>query len=299
MRLVHLTDPHMSSLDEVKFSQLRGKRWSGYLSWRKNRRKHFLPAILDKLTTAIQAENTDQVLLTGDLIQIGLENEITQASDWLRRFGPAEQIMLVPGNHDTYAQDSTSVVDRAWSRYLFHGHNADPMGSANSFPVVRKLGGLTLIGLSSACVTPVFMATGKVGEEQLRRLADLLQQAADEGQLVCLLIHHPPLPGMTKRRKCLTDADALEAILTPHPPPLIFHGHLHHNRELQWGESRIYCTAAASSVSESSYRVVDIEGTEDHWEIRTALKSINIDDTGELGFAVVDDQAWQVPKNTN
>ena len=52
MRLIHLTDPHMSSLDDVKFSQLRGKRWSGYLSWRKNRRKRFLSAVLDKMTAA-------------------------------------------------------------------------------------------------------------------------------------------------------------------------------------------------------------------------------------------------------
>ena len=297
MRLIHLTDPHLSSLDGVKVSELRGKRWSGYLSWRKNRRKQFLPAVLDKLTTAIQAENADQVLLTGDLIQIGLETEVNQASDWLRRFGPAEQVMLVPGNHDIYAKDSADFVYRAWFRYLFHGDQAGSVGADNGFPAVRKLGKLTLIGLTSACVTPLFMATGKVGEEQLKRLGDLLQQATDEGQLVCLLIHHPPLAGMTNWRKGLADAKALQDTLSHHPPSLVFYGHLHHNRELLWGDSRIYCTAAASSINESSYRVIDIGEREACWQVRAVLKSIDISDGGRVEFAVVDEQVWQIPKN--
>jgi len=298
MRLIHLTDPHMSSLDGEKFSKLRGKRWSGYLSWRNNRRKQFLPAVLKQLTGAIRAENADQILLTGDLVQIGLESEITQATAWLDQLGPAEQVMLVPGNHDIYAKDSADAVYRAWSRYLFHGEQPDSAGSANNFPVLRKLGKLSLIGLSSACVTPVFMASGVAGKTQLDKLAGLLQQAANEGQLVCLLIHHPPLPDMTNRRKGLADADALQAVLARHPPALVFHGHLHHNRELQWGDSRIYCTAAASSVSESSYRVIDVEDRIDCWAFQMTLKSVDIDDRGELKFAVVDEQTWQLPKNT-
>ena len=298
MRLIHLTDPHMSSLDGEKFSKLRGKRWSGYLSWHKNRRKRFLPAVLNKLTGAIKAENADQILLTGDLIQIGLENEITQAAGWLEQLGPAEQIMLVPGNHDIYAKGSADAVCRAWSPYLFNGDQADPANAADNFPVLRKMGKLSLIGLSTACVTPVFMANGVAGKAQLDKLDGLLQQAANEDCVVCLLIHHPPLPDMTNRRKGLDDADALQAVLARHPPSLIFHGHLHHNRELQWGDSRIYCTAAASSVSESSYRVVDIEDRDDCWAFRMALKTVAIDDRGELEFAVVDEQTWQMPKNT-
>lgn len=298
MRLIHLTDPHMSSLDAERFSKLRGKRWSGYLSWRKNRRKQFLPAVLNRMTAAIKAECADQILLTGDLIQIGLENEITQATGWLGQLGPAEQIMLVPGNHDIYARDSADVVYRQWSRYLFNDEQANHVGTADSFPVLRKLGRLSLIGLSTACVTPVFMANGVAGKAQLDKLDELLRQATKEGQLVCLLIHHPPLPDMTSRRKGLDDAEALQAVLARHPPLLIFHGHLHHNRELQWGDSRIYCTAAASSVSESSYRVIDIENSGGYWTFQMTLKSVAIDDRGELGFAVVDEQSWQLPGAT-
>lgn len=296
MRLIHLTDPHLSNLDGEKFSTLGGKRWSGYLSWLKNRRKQYLPAVLDRLTDAVKAENADQILLTGDLVQIGLETEISQAAGWLTSLGSAGQLMLVPGNHDIYAQGSADAVNQTWSEYLFHGEHTASVGQTGQFPVLRRLGQLDLIGLSTACVTPVFMASGKLGKEQLKKLAELLDQAESENRFVCLLIHHPPLPGMTKWRKALTDANALQAVLEGHSPMLIFHGHLHHNREQQWGDSRIYCTAAASSVSDASYRVIDIEDKGDSWSFQMTLKSVAMGSANELGFVAIDEQSWQLSK---
>jgi len=292
MRLIHLTDPHLSDLGGVGISDLRGKRWSGYLSWRRNRRKKYLSAVLEQLCTAVKAERADQILLTGDLVHIGLEKEIQQAAAWLGELGPAEQVMLVPGNHDIYARGSEQNARHAWEKYLFQGTE----GPGQDFPVVRKLDGLHLIGLSTACMTPVFIASGRLGDGQLGKLRILLEQAADEKQLACLLIHHPPLPGMTSWRKALADADKLQAILEHYPPLLVFHGHLHHNREQQWGDSHIYCTAAASSVSDASYRVIDIEDQGDFRAVHMSLKSVALDQVGDLGFVSVDEQSWQMQK---
>jgi 3',5'-cyclic AMP phosphodiesterase CpdA len=297
MRLIHLTDPHLSTLDDESLLTLRGKRWSGYLSWRKNRRKHFLPAVLNTLVKSIKAENADQILLTGDLVHIGLDTEIAEAAEWLKVLGTPEEVMLVPGNHDIYSGGSAESVFRVWSEYMFPSDQ--PAGSGNTsdqFPVVRKLGKLSLIGVSTACVTPVFMATGRLGEAQLQRLDSLLQQAVAEGQMVVLLIHHPPLPGMTHWRKALTDAAALEALLKRHSPVLTFYGHLHHNHEQQWGDARFYCTAAASSTSDASYRVIDIEEKDDHQAFRMRLKSVDIADDGQLAFVTIDEESWQLTK---
>lgn len=297
MRLIHLTDPHLSTLDGEKFSKLRGKRWSGYLSWLKNRRQHYLPSVLERLVDAVRAENADKILLTGDLVHIGLETEIAQATEWLTTLGPAEQVMLVPGNHDVYAKGSADAVYQAWSDYLFQ--TVSPAGSETArdqFPVLRKLGKLSLIGVSTACVTPVFMASGQLGEGQIQKLGALLQQAKTENQMVVLLIHHPPFPGMTNWRKALTDAPALQDTLKQYPPSLVLYGHLHHNHETQWGDTRIYCTAAASSVSDASYRVFDIEDTEGYRLFRMILKSIDIEDSGKPGFVTIDEQSWQVSK---
>lgn len=297
MRLVHLTDPHLSNLDGEKFLSLRGKRWSGYLSWYKNRRKKYLPAVLDKLTEAVKAENADQILLTGDLIQIGLASEIAQAAEWLLALGSAEKVMLVPGNHDTYARGSADVLHQAWSGYLFGGVQPGDAFKTKEFPVLRRLGNLDLIGLSSACVSPVFLARGLLEDRQLEELAKLLQHSARENRAVCLLIHHPPLPGMTKWRKALGDAGKLRSVLERYPPQLVFHGHLHHNRELYTGDSHIYCTAAASSLSDASYRVIDVEDTGDHWEFHMTLKSITLEHEVGVEFLTVDEQSWQTPKN--
>jgi len=298
MRLIHVTDPHLSSLDDEKFSSLSGKRRSGYLSWRKNRRKQYLPSVLDKLSGAVRAEKPDQVLCTGDLVHIGLATEIAQATEWLTSFAPAEQLMLVPGNHDIYAGGSAETVFEAWSDYLFQTvQPPGPGGVTGQFPTVRKLGRINLIGLSTACVTPIFMATGKLGNEQLRRLGALLQRAAAEEQMVVLLIHHPPLPGMTKWRKALKDAAALETVLRQYPPALIFYGHLHHNLEQTWGDTRIYCTAAASSVSDASYRVMDIEDRGNYWVFEASLKTVSIENgVDEPGFVTIDKQSWRLPK---
>lgn len=296
MRLVHLTDPHLSSLTNENMGSLRGKRWSGYLSWRKNRSRKHLPSVLKQVVDAIKAENADKILLTGDLIQIGLDQEIAQASEWLSTLGTADQVMLVPGNHDIYARGSANAVHNAWFDYMFSGSQTDWAGQSSDFPVLRKQGRVSFIGLSTACVTPVFMATGKLGKGQLERLSGLLKEAADDGQLVCLLIHHPPLPGMTKWRKALVDAHALQKVLQDYPPVLIFHGHLHHNRELQWSDSRVYCTSSASSASDASYRVFDVDENDDSWLFQMTLKSISMEGDEEPGIVVVDQQCWEIPK---
>jgi len=298
MRLIHLTDPHLSTLDGEKLSRLSGKRWSGYLSWLQNRRKQHLPAVLKKLVAAVKAENADQILLTGDLVHIGLETEIAQAVEWLPTLGSPGQVMLVPGNHDIYGKGSSDAVFRTWSDYLFQSDQPSVTAvKTGQFPVVRKLGKLTFIGLSTACVTPIFMASGKLGATQLLNLAELLQRAAAEGQLVVLLIHHPPLPGMTSRRKALKDSAALQAVMEQYPPLLILYGHLHHNREQRWSETRTYCTASASSVSDASYRVIDIDDSDDGWAFRMCLKSITLGAGGELEFVTVDEQSWRVSKD--
>jgi len=294
MRLVHLTDPHLSSLDDVGFSELLGKRLSGYLSWRKNRSKHFLPAVLERLVSAVTAENADQILLTGDLVQIGLESEIRQAADWLTVLSPPEKVMLVPGNHDVYARGSAATVSRFWSDYLFQTAAPDQDGNlADRYPVVRRLGKIDLIGLSAACVTPVFMATGSLGNDQLNRLEILLRKSMDDGRMAVLLIHHPPLPGLSSRRKALTDDGAVEDVLNRYPPALVFYGHLHRNQELQLGETRVYCTAAASSVSDASYRVVDIAESGDGWSFSMQLKTLDLDNDGEPEFVTIDEQSWE------
>jgi 3',5'-cyclic AMP phosphodiesterase CpdA len=291
MRLIHLTDPHLSSLDGLSFIRLRGKRRSGYLSWLKKRRFVHRPEILEQLTESVLSHRPDMILLTGDLVHIGLEKEMIEAADWLRRLGPPEKVMLVPGNHDNYAGDSLAFMYRHWGDYL-PVHGAAPDYTAG-FPVTRECGDVKLLGVNTSSVTRIFSAAGALGNEQQQRLERLLERTAGDERYHCLLIHHPPFPGMTRRRKALHDSGQLRDILDRHPPGLVLYGHIHCNREEVHKTTRLYCTASSSDHRNASYRVIDLEKNGAEWDCRMRLMSLQDGCGVAAAFSVSAESRWQ------
>jgi len=279
----------------VSLTALAGKRWSGYLSWRKKRRFVHRREMLDVLTAAVHDEDPVHVLVTGDLVHIGLPAEIDAAAEWLESLGPPERVMLVPGNHDVYARDSWPAAAAAWAPYLGVAAAAD---AAGAYPVRRELtvagARLRLIGVSTAVPTPLFSAAGSLGAAQLERLESEL----DADACRCLLIHHPPLPGMTSRRKGLRDAAALQALLHRRGAELILHGHVHRNAEREGpGGARIFGTASASADTAAgagdgaAYRVFDIDRDAAGWRLAMRLMGVAPDGT----LTCLDEQRWGVP----
>jgi len=296
MRLIHLTDPHLSSLEGRRFWNLRGKRRSGYLSWYRNRRHVHLPAILDHLTAAIEAEQADQILLTGDLVHIGLESEIIEAAEWLQQLGSPEKVTLIPGNHDNYAGDSLAAMNQHWAAYLpqpAEDETADDYTAG--YPVVREFDDVRIIGLNSACTTRIFSARGQLGMGQLARLESRLTSGQADQKFQCLLIHHPPFPKMTKRRKALLDGRRLKNLLTDLPPQLVLYGHLHRDREDIFGHTHIYGTASASSAAGASYRVFDIEASESGWNCDMRLMRLPAGSKPSADLVITARSSWSAP----
>lgn len=273
----------------MPFSALSGKRWSGYLSWRRRRRFVHRRDVLDALTAAVHDENPVCILVTGDLVHIGLAEEINAAGAWLRELGTPDRVMLVPGNHDHYARDSQARVAAAWAPYL------PVSASGDGFPLQRRFGesprSVDLIGVSSADPSPLFMATGALGREQLSRLDRAL---ADAAGFRCLLIHHPPLPAMTAWRKRLRDAPTLETVLAHRGCELVLHGHVHRNAvRVSEGGTRIYATASASSAagrSPAAYRSFDLTPTDRGWQVSMRLMEV----TAEGSVTERERDAWSV-----
>ena len=299
MRLIHLTDPHLSSLEPFSFLTVKGKRKSGYLSWYRKRQYIHRPEILERLTQAVRDESPDQILLTGDLVHIGLEDEIIEASRWLRRLGTPEQVVLIPGNHDNYAPDSLAAMNRHWCDYLPE-QDAGINDYTSAYPAVRIIGDLRLVGVNTSCVTRIFSAEGELGKAQLSRLRDALRhpvsgpgsESQERPEFTCLLIHHPPLPEMTKQRKALRDAGDLQLVIEEQQPDLILYGHLHCNRTAQYGEIRTFCTASASSVNDASYRVFDVKKMDDGWHCHMRLMSLEKHDDGGAHFRSAGELSW-------
>jgi 3',5'-cyclic AMP phosphodiesterase CpdA len=292
MRLIHITDPHLSSLEGQSFGRLRGKRRSGYLSWRKNRRQLHRIEVLNQLTAAVAGHAPDQILLTGDLVHIGLEQEVAEAADWLRRLGPPEKVLLIPGNHDNYAADSGAAMARHWSDYLPEA-SRPAADYTSGYPVIRQLEQVQLIGLNTSCVTRIFSAAGQLGDEQRERLAIALQKDDVKDHFRCLLIHHPPFPGMTQRRKALRDADRLLRLLRREPPDLLLYGHIHRNRETLQDGIHCFCTASASSIIDASFRIIDIDREPAGWHCRVRLMRRDSEKRSGDGFSLVAESAWR------
>ena len=69
-------------------------------------------------------------------------------------------------------------------------------------------------------MTPDTPSDGALLELELSRLGR-------EGLFRCLLLHHPPVEGMTARRKRLVDAAALRRVIARTGAELVLHGHDH------------------------------------------------------------------------
>jgi 3',5'-cyclic AMP phosphodiesterase CpdA len=183
----------------------------------------------------IAARNVDHIAVTGDLVNLALTAEFAAAHQWLARLGPPERVTVVPGNHDAYVRAAAAHPLRYWGDYMRGDHDRPitAPGAAAHFPFVRKRGPAALIGLSTAVPTGPLMATGRLGADQLMRLADALDALGHEGLFRVVLIHHPPVSRRAQHFKRLIDAGALRRTIAEHGAELVLHGH-HHVHLLTW-----------------------------------------------------------------
>src|SRR5262249_38088039 len=152
---------------------------------------------------------------TGDLVNLALTAEFAAAHQWLARLGPPERVTVVPGNHDAYVRAAAAHPLRYWGDYM-RGDADGPLtapGAAARFPCGPRPGPGGLTALPPAVRTGPVMATGRLGADQLMRLADTLEALGREGVFRVVLIHHPPLSRLKQHMKRLIDAGPLRRII--------------------------------------------------------------------------------------
>ena len=179
-----VSDPHLSSLEQVQWPDLVNKRVLGYLSWRRRRRMEHRSEVLDALRTDLEQTAPEHIAVTGDLTHIGLPDEFRQARGWLESLGEPWRVTVVPGNHDAYIAARWDESLAHWREYLESDDPAaiDPATPEQGvFPSLRIRGPVALIGLSTATPSPPFMATGTLGDRQLQRLGELLEGTGRQG----------------------------------------------------------------------------------------------------------------------
>ena len=219
--LAHLSDPHIPPLAAPRPAELIGKRITGYLNWKLRRGAHHRRDVLDALVADLLVQAPDHVAVTGDLANLSLPDEFDSGRAFLARLGDGRKVSVIPGNHDAYVRATNGRYLNAWREFL-----AGDGGQNTPFPFLRRRGPLALIGLSTAVPTPPFFASGRLGSDQLDRLAILLARLSDERAFRTILIHHPPA-GTRSWLKRLEDADGFRDVIALYGAELILSGHDH------------------------------------------------------------------------
>lgn len=219
--LAHLSDAHIGPIPRPNLAELLGKRVTGYVNWLYKRAGQHDMGVLARLVEDMKAQQPDHVLMTGDIVNIGLPAEIALARDWLAKLGGPEEVSYTPGNHDAYVADATQLVHEVFAPWT----SGETGGTG--FPYLRRRGGVALIGLDSGVPTGPFIASGRLGEAQQTALAALLDQTKAEGLARVVFLHHPPHVGGARILRGLDDAAAFEEVIARHGAELVLHGHNH------------------------------------------------------------------------
>jgi 3',5'-cyclic AMP phosphodiesterase CpdA len=281
--LAHLSDPHLAPLPEPRWSELIGKRITGYINWQRKRRFVHDPAVLAAIVTDVKAQAADHITVTGDIANIGLAAEYLTGRDWLENLGSTRDVTFVPGNHDIYVRESAVFASRQWGAYM-----SDDDGTGG-FPFVRRRGNVALIGLSTGVPTAPFLATGWLGATQFAALAIALNKLRDEDLFRVVLLHHPPVTEAAQQYR-LMDARVFLRVIALHGADLVLHGH-DHLHMINWLDgpdgTRVPAVgvpsasaAPAGDKDVAAYNLYRIDGTRGAW--RCELISRGLAPSGEV-----------------
>ena len=236
--IAQLSDLHLFNPRNMKWQDFFSKRVLGYLSWRLHRQSEHQIDFMPALQKALTAAGVDHIAVTGDLTHLGHRADFESASQIMQQIGKPDSLTLIPGNHDAYIDEPWHDKIISLKAYISSdagvGENllTEPGGQPlQKAPILRKRSKSALIGVSSACSTPPFMATGTIGRRQLENLGKMLHQTADEALFRLILIHHPPISGEIGHRRRLTDHAAFAEIIRQTGAELILHGHTHRFEE--------------------------------------------------------------------
>ncbi len=290
--IAHLSDLHLFDPRNMRPKDYFSKRILGYLSWQLHRQSEhkldFVPALAEALDTA----RVDHVAITGDLTHLGHDADFKTAARIIKQLGGPERISLIPGNHDAYIanpwrQDTFGLAP--YYRSDPSPQNAEPSPNPQdlleSWPMMRERGGIALIGVSSACPTRPFLATGAIGRQQMNALESMLIRTAEKGMFRLILIHHPPVRGLVSSRKQLTDQESFAGIIRRTGAELILHGHTHRFGEAAMdgphGKVPVFGVPSLTALSgikerRAGFRLYRIRTAGNGWEIEVSVYRYSI-----------------------
>ncbi|MDE1971829.1 MAG: metallophosphoesterase [Hyphomicrobiales bacterium] len=289
--LAHISDLHLA-MRPGRLAEFASKRGLGFINWHRRRKYIHRIEALNAITRDLQESGVDHVAVTGDLVNLSLPSEYAWARKWLESVGAPERVTVIPGNHDLYVPEAQRGPAEYWGEFM----RADDRAESGTFPFIRRRGAITLIALSTALATGPFLATGQLGEDQLERLAEALEQ--NHGTFRVVLIHHPPVSPPNRYLRRLIDAAEFRTVLAKHGANLVLHGH-DHSRSLVWldgpdgpipsvGVPSASALAPHGHEDASGYNIFHIDGTPAGWHCEMITRQLKADENvGEVDRRVL------------
>jgi 3',5'-cyclic AMP phosphodiesterase CpdA len=257
MRIAHLSDLHVLSLQGAIPFRLFNKRASGYANLLLKRNHVHRSSLVLSIAEELRSQAVDHVVITGDVSNLALETEFEEVRRILDDvlMLPPSAVTLVPGNHDVYTRGAAR--QKRFYRYFEPYMTSDlpdlrASHPAGMFPVVKLRGPVAIIGLSTAVARLPFIASGRLGQEQLGALAQILASPEVMRRTPVFLSHHPlhnPSSWMKNQMEGLEDAGELIRCLARIESGLFLHGHLHRRirQELVTSAGRVDVIGATSA----------------------------------------------------
>jgi len=194
MRIVHITDLHVASAG-------------------------FVPEWGERLIRSVNAQQADLIVVTGDLVDDGLEHEYVAAKRFLDQFEtrPAEtaangstgarRMLVVPGNHDL-RYNGGALFDR-----IFGGRQ----------PTWRS-DDVLVVGADSAAPD---VDDGSISAHQMVTLAERLSEATAKTKILALHHHIMPIPGSGRDRDIVSNAGDVLHLCLETGVDVVLTGHMH------------------------------------------------------------------------
>ncbi len=229
MKIGHISDIHWLDTTGTHFTDFLNKRISGGINLLAGRAKKHSKETVKAALSALKDNGCEHLIVTGDLSNLALSAELTAVKAVLNEFFPDEMMTIVPGNHDFYTRESQKVRRFETLIYTSKPGNIDT-GLDTTWPFVKIVQDVAIIGLNSARPRPWFVAGGILGDQQIEDLKKVLELPEVSSRTKIVALHHHiyqvlTTPGESLRN--LREREELVKICQELGVAMIVHGHNH------------------------------------------------------------------------
>ena len=275
LRLAHFSDVHVC-LEKYPFRvrDVFSKRTAGWVNLRllgRAWRFRHADTALRALARDLDERQPEHRIFSGDASCLGFDEEFVTAADLLGAKANRAPGIAVPGNHDHLLR---RTVQSGMFEQRFGSWQEGIRLDKAIYPFAQRVGPLWLVAVNSSRPNLLpWDATGSVGQDQLDRLARLLDQL--DGGMRVLVTHYPVRLDNGKpewRSRRLRDLEKLVGVAEQGGVVLWMHGHRHRAYHHEAGDGlpfAVICAGSATQTGRWSYGEYTIEGNMLHAQRRT------------------------------